>query len=81
VVLLDSATVQQAHSASLSALSGADGQQVVLSLGPALAQRVVGALALDGASIRAGVLSPGSPAASALPSLQTCGGPSGAPSR
>jgi SAF domain len=82
VVLLSDVTVQQAKAASSGAFAGGGGQDVVLSLPPALAQRVVGALALPDASIRAGVLDgPAAGGSGGLPDLAGCGGATGAPSR
>jgi hypothetical protein len=56
VVLLPDVTVQSAHALS-SGFSGSAGQAVVIRVGPALAERVVSALDLDQAHLRAGVLS------------------------
>ena len=74
MVLLPDVTVQDVLAAENGAFtSGAGGQDVVLSVEPPLAQRLVGALAIDGAVIRAGVLS-GAAAADggALPELDAC---------
>jgi SAF domain-containing protein len=75
VVLLDDVTVQDVHAADAGSFaSGGAGQDVVLSVSPALAQRVNSALALDGVTIRAGVLTGGSRvAARSLPALASCG--------
>lgn len=75
VVLLPDVTVQDVRAAdSGSFSSGGTGQDVVLSVAPELAQRVVEALAIENATIRAGVLSGTHPAAkaAALPALDPC---------
>lgn len=81
-VLLSDVTVQDVHAADAGSFaSGGTGQDVVLSVAPDLAQRVVGALALEDATVRAGVLTgrSGSPA-TALPALDSCGpAPSASP--
>lgn len=80
-VLLPDVTVQAAHAdAGGSFSSGTGGQNVVISVAPALADRVVEALALDGAKLRAGVLVGSRPvaaasAASPLPDLAPCSSP------
>ncbi|HEU5267174.1 MAG TPA: SAF domain-containing protein [Jatrophihabitans sp.] len=86
LVLLRDVTVQSVHSddaGSFGASSG--GQNVVISVDPAVADRVIAALALDGAKLRAGVLvgaspaptdAPGSGNASPLPDLAACASPS-----
>jgi hypothetical protein len=56
-VLLADVTVQAVHAAGGGSFSSGGGQNVVVSLSPPLAGRVVDALAQDGAAIRAGVLS------------------------
>jgi hypothetical protein len=74
VVLLLDVTVQDVRAADTGsfASSGA-GQQVVLSVAPDLAERVVHALAIDGATIRAGVLSgAGTATQRNLPDLAVC---------
>ena len=56
--------------------SGQDGQDVVISVEPPLADRVVGALTLDQAQLRAGVLTgTGSAVSGALPDLSSCAKP------
>lgn len=68
VVLLDDVTVQDVrNSADGSFSSGSGGQDVVISVPPAQADRVIAALAIDQAKIRAGVLlgSPTAPTSSA----------------
>ena len=74
IVLLADVTVQDVHAATGSSFSSSGGQNVVVSVSPDLAGRVVGALARDGATIRAGILSgPAQVAANnALPDLDTC---------
>jgi hypothetical protein len=93
LVLLPEVTVQAAHSDSGGSFgAGSGGQEVVISIAPALADRVIQALALDEVTLRAGVLvgaarSPapaGSPApsegsGSSLPDLAPCS--SASPSR
>jgi hypothetical protein len=78
-VLLSDVTVQSAHRDSSGAFdNGGDGQDVVISVEPDLAQRVIGALAIDGVRLRAGVLDGGSSPSSAapLPDLSSCAAPS-----
>jgi hypothetical protein len=78
VVVLPEVTVQEVQAAASGGFSTAGtGQDVVVSVAPALAQRVVAALAIPDATIRAGVLSgarasAGTTAADALPSLAAC---------
>jgi hypothetical protein len=74
VVLLADVTVQDVHPADAGEFSSGDGgQDVVLSVSGPLAQRVVTALAIDDASIRAGVLTGAAdPAGAALPALDAC---------
>jgi hypothetical protein len=75
-VLLPDVTVQDVRSGDAGALAPGGGQDVVLSVPQELAQRVVGALALDGATIRAGVLTGTRAAApTTLPGLDSCGTP------
>lgn len=73
VVLLSDVTVQDVHAGS-DAIGAGTGQDVVLTVSPQLAERVVAALADKDAVIRAGVLT-GTPAqhvATELPSLTEC---------
>jgi hypothetical protein len=79
VVLLADVTVQDVHASAGSSFSSGGGQNVVVSLPPELAGRVVSALAIDGATIRAGVLTgPASPTANeTLPTLNACTATSG----
>jgi hypothetical protein len=77
VVLLPDVPVQDVRAADSGNFgSGGTGQDVVLSVAPELAQRVVEALAIDNATIRAGVLSGARPATrAALPALGPCAAP------
>jgi hypothetical protein len=80
VVLLADVTVQDVR-VSDATFGSRRGQDVVLSIEPPLADRVVAALAREGATIRAGVLT-GPPVASAndgLPALSACPGSPGTP--
>jgi hypothetical protein len=93
VVLLPDVTVQSVHADSGGSFTtGTGGQDVVISVPPAVASRVIAALALDQAQLRAGVLvgarssaSPGPSApdsagsAGLLPDLTPCS--SGSPTR
>lgn len=74
VVLLADVTVQDVHSSAGGSFSSSGGQNVVVSVSPTLAGRVVAALALDGATIRAGILTGPAQAAvnDGLPGLDTC---------
>ena len=74
VVLLADVTVQDVHAATGGSFSSSGGQNVVVSIAPDLAGRVVGALARDGATIRAGILTGPARAAAnnALPDLDAC---------
>lgn len=75
VVLLPDVTVQAVHADSGSSFGGSGGgQDVVISVAPSLAERVVGALAIDQAKLRAGVLvgAAADPAGTTLPDLGTC---------
>jgi hypothetical protein len=78
VVLLPDVTVQDVTAADDATFStGTGGQDAVLSLAPPLAQRVVAALAIHDATIRAGVLSGVTDSAAAtLAPLADCGAPS-----
>jgi hypothetical protein len=74
VVLLPDVAVQRV-SAGDAALGSGTGQDVVVSVPPALAERVIIALAADKAVLRAGVLTgagAGAPAAGPLPDLTDC---------
>jgi hypothetical protein len=74
VVLLADVVVQDVHSADVGTFAGTGtGQDAVLTVSPALAQRVVAALAIEKAAIRAGVLT-GAPSdpAPVLPDLTGC---------
>jgi hypothetical protein len=74
IVLLPDVTVQDVRAAdSGNFSSGGTGQDVVLSVAPELAQRVVEALAIENATIRAGVLSGARQVTkTALPALDPC---------
>jgi hypothetical protein len=75
IVLLPDVTVQSVHAdATGSFNSGGAGQDVVVSIAPALADRVVAALAIDQVQLRAGVLAGGHPpgAEPSLPALTPC---------
>jgi hypothetical protein len=74
VVLLADVPVQDVRQPSSGAFSSTGGQNVVLSLAPQEAQRVITALALDGAVLRAGMLSGLPSPAPTLASLDGCGG-------
>lgn len=57
VVLLSDVTVQSVHADNGSSFdTGAGGQDVVVNVAPALAGRVIQALAIDAAKLRAGIL-------------------------
>lgn len=75
IVLLPEVTVQDVHAADPGTFaSGGTGQDVVLSIAPELAKRMVEALALADSTIRAGVLTgPSGSPASGLPGLDSCG--------
>lgn len=77
VVLLPDAVVQAVETSTSTALASGSGQNVTLALTPQQAQRVVSALAIDGASIRAGVLTGPAVAPPALPPLDSCSAPAG----
>ncbi len=74
LALLRDVTVQDVTATGGGAFVTGEGQTVVVRVPSALADRVVGALALDGAVLRAGVLdgAPSSTANDALPSLAAC---------
>lgn len=77
VVLLPDVTVQAVHGDTGGSFgAGADGQDVVVSVAPGLAERVVAALALDDVRLRAGVLTGPVPAGGqpVLPELGACAG-------
>ncbi len=84
VVLLDDVAVQSVHSDDSGTFGTASGaQNVVISVDPDQADRVIAALALDGAKLRGGILvgadpsgAPGSGAATAVPDLAACASPS-----
>ena len=73
VVLLRDVPVQAVSAGDNSLAEGAGGQDVVINLPAQLADRVVQALAYDGAALRAGVLAgPVRPGGGALPDLGSC---------
>jgi len=77
VVLLPDVPVQAVHAEGGGAFgAGSDGQDVVISVPSGLAERVVGALALTDAHLRAGVLTGTPPPGEqpVLPDLGTCAG-------
>jgi hypothetical protein len=85
VVLLSDVAVQSVHTDQGSFGTGSGGQDVVISVDPSQADRVIAALALDGAKVRAGVLvgagaaptdAPGTGQATPLPDLAPCASPS-----
>lgn len=80
VVVLSDVTVQEVHAADSARLGVRGGQDVVLGLEPPLAERMIAALARDGAIVRAGVLSgPARPASGTLPDLDACPAASATP--
>jgi SAF domain len=80
VVLLPDVTVQAVHTDTSGAFdTGSDGQDVVISVPPQLADRVVAALAIENAALRAGVLvgtvtDARAGTTSGLPDLAACAG-------
>jgi hypothetical protein len=81
VVVLADVAVQGVHETSGGSFSTAGGQDVVVSVAPALAERVVAALAQDGAMIRAGVITgePQPGANESLPDVRCAVAPRGGP--
>ncbi|MHA3705111.1 SAF domain-containing protein [Jatrophihabitans sp. YIM 134969] len=73
VVLLRGVAVQDVGGPG-SGLTASDGLEVVVTVSPELADRIVGALALDDVTLRAGVLSGAAPASGSadLPDLAAC---------
>lgn len=74
LVLLPDVTVQAVRTDNAAFDSGTTGQDVTISVAPPLADRVVAALAIDGAQLRAGILT-GKPAdepPAGLPDLRSC---------
>ena len=67
VVLLPDVTVQSVRKGDGSLSSTSDGQDVVIAVEPDQADRVIAALAIEGAQIRAGVLVGGTAAGSSSP--------------
>jgi SAF domain len=79
LVLLPDVTVQAVQADNDGSFSsGTGGQDVVISVSPPLADRVVAALALTDVQLRAGALDGvrSTPAGGALPDLQPCANPS-----
>lgn len=77
VVLLSGAPVQDVRSASYSALGSTATTGLLVNLTAADATRVMGALDIDGAIIRAGVLANGELPAPAAGDIGTCAGAGG----
>lgn len=73
-VLLADVTVQDVHASAGGSFAAGGGQNVVITVAPALAGRVIAALDREGATIRAGILTGSSPAGAneALPDLDAC---------
>ena len=67
VVLLSDVTVQSVRRGNGSLSSTSDGQDVVIAVDPDQADRVIAALAIEGAQIRAGVLVGSAPVATSAP--------------
>jgi hypothetical protein len=91
VVVLPQVTVQDVRADTSSSFTTSGGQDVVVSVPPTAASRIVGALAIDQAQLRAGVLAgvaaadddgiavPAPPAGGGLPTdLARCAGTTGA---
>jgi SAF domain len=78
VLVIGDVVVQDVRQAGTGALSAASDESLVVRAPAALAQRVVTALGLEGATLRVGVLggSPSPTANSNLPTLGTCLAPS-----
>jgi SAF domain len=74
VVLLADVPVQDVRPPSSGAFGANGGQDVVLDVAPQQADRVVTALALEGATLRAGVLSGPPRTAPDLPPIDGCAG-------
>lgn len=74
VVLLPDVTVQDVHTSDTGSFStSGTGQDVVVDVAPDLAQRVVTALSIENATLRAGVLAgPATASTRALPDLDRC---------
>jgi len=71
IVLLPAATVQSIHSLD-SSFASSGGQSIIVSLDPALASRVIAALDIADAHIRAGVLTGSHPTEEHLADLGMC---------
>ena len=75
--VLNDVAVQSVQNAHASSLSASDGEDLIVRVTPALAQRVVEALALTGGVLRAGILDGAAPSTSpSLPDLSGCTGTS-----
>jgi hypothetical protein len=74
VVLLPDVPVQDVRQPSAGAFTSSGGQDVVLNVAPQDAPRVITALGIDGAVLRAGVVSGASRSVGSLPPLDRCGG-------
>jgi hypothetical protein len=72
VLLIPDVTVQSARPASNGVFDSSGGQSVVVQVPPAAATRVVSALAMDGARLRAGVLLGPTGSDAALPDIESC---------
>lgn len=81
VVLLADVTVQAVHADTGGSFSnGSGGQDVVISVEPAMAGRVIQALALEDVKLRAGiVVGPARPAPTATPAASPASGPAPPP--
>ncbi|MDT4917753.1 MAG: hypothetical protein QOH89_2453 [Pseudonocardiales bacterium] len=72
-VLLPQVTVQAAHTDTGAFGSGPGGQDVIVSLPPELADRVITALSFDDAQLRAGILTGATPAGETVAPLPDVG--------
>lgn len=80
IVLLPEVTVQAVRADSDGSFSsGSGGQDVVISVPPTLADRVVAALAIDQAQLRAGVLDGRASSQAELPDLAPCSSTASSP--
>lgn len=71
-VVLSDVAVQSVQNARAGALDAGSGQDVIVRVSPALAQRVVEALALDGAILRAGIVDGAGQTSTATSDLSEC---------
>ena len=77
--VLSDVTVQSVQSARSGSIGSSDGEDLIVRVSPAVAQRVVEALALTGGVLRAGIVTGTAPATSdsaQLPDLSECAGTS-----